>query len=112
VVGLLRALAAVQADREVVLCRELSKRFEEVVRGSLEDVSEQLAMRDRIRGECVVVVGPYSESRTTRVIDALEEGASLKQVAVVLAERWGVKKRTAYQQLLALERQLQDELDG
>src|SRR4051812_14293989 len=39
----LRSLAAVDPAREVAVCRELTKRFEEVVRGSAEEVAARFA---------------------------------------------------------------------
>lgn len=94
---LLARLAARDPAREAVVARELSKAFEEVVRGPLG----VLAGRPEPRGECVVVVGPGSPP--VRIAPTLEDGASLKDVARVLAERWGVTPREAYQRLLALE---------
>jgi len=99
-------LAATFADhapeREGVLCRELSKRFEEIVRAPLGELATTLAQR-QIRGECVFVVGPGEP-----LVEAPAELASdrIKDVATALAERWGVKKRDVYQRLLAMEREL------
>lgn len=48
-------------NRQVVLCRELTKKFEEFIRGSLEEVLEW-ARNDEIRGEfCIVVEGSNEE---------------------------------------------------
>jgi 16S rRNA (cytidine1402-2'-O)-methyltransferase len=104
VAGLVEELAALQPEREAAMCRELSKRFEEVRRAPLAALAVELGGREQIRGECVVVVGPGEPL----VPDALtvEDGASLKQVAQVLAARWGVSRKEAYDRLLALERDL------
>jgi len=46
-------------DRQVVVCRELSKIYEEVVSGTAEQVRNAFLNRpERTRGEFVVVVGP------------------------------------------------------
>jgi 16S rRNA (cytidine1402-2'-O)-methyltransferase len=52
----LRSLAAFEAEREVAVCRELTKRFEEVVRGSAAEVAERF--REPPKGEITLVVGP------------------------------------------------------
>ncbi len=91
--------AAVAPRREAVLCRELSKKHEEVLRASLPDLATQLAGRE-LRGECVLVIGPGDAVKTGE--PSIGEG-SLKEVAAVLAERWGVKRRDAYQRLIAIE---------
>ena len=48
--------------RELAVCRELTKRFEEVVRGDVRDVKKQLEGR-KARGEYVVVVGQVRETK-------------------------------------------------
>lgn len=98
VVDLVGRLAPLAPEREAALCREISKAFEEVVRGSLADLAAGLG---EVRGECVLVIGPGP----ALVADVAElEGEGLKDVARVLAERWGVPRRDVYQRLLALER--------
>jgi 16S rRNA (cytidine1402-2'-O)-methyltransferase len=55
VAGLLRDVSTELGDRQVALCRELTKLHEHVVRGSVSEVLE--ALRDEpMRGEAVVVV--------------------------------------------------------
>jgi 16S rRNA (cytidine1402-2'-O)-methyltransferase len=100
---LLARLAARDPFREGVVARELSKAFEEVVRAPLG----VLAQRPAPRGECVVVVGPGTPP--ARDVPSVEAGASLKDVARVLADRWGVSPREAYQRLLEVEADLDRE---
>lgn len=60
---LLEEIVAVAGpDRPVVLAREISKRFEEYVRGSARHVHDVCSQRGSIKGECVVLIGPSSES--------------------------------------------------
>lgn len=54
---LLAELAAVFPDRQVVLARELTKKFEEFVRGLPAELLA-LAQRRSLKGEFVVMVGP------------------------------------------------------
>jgi 16S rRNA (cytidine1402-2'-O)-methyltransferase len=93
---LIAAFAALCPDREAVICRELTKRYEEVVRGPLTDlpVTEQ-------RGEVVLVVGPGAAVE----VEGVETGPDLKAIAAALSERWGCTKREAYNALLDLERE-------
>jgi len=51
----LDALAGLLGDRQVVLCRELTKVFETAYRGTVKEVLEKL-QKDKILGEFVVVV--------------------------------------------------------
>jgi 16S rRNA (cytidine1402-2'-O)-methyltransferase len=105
---LVARLASVDPAREAVLCRELSKRFEEVRREPLQALAANLAARELVRGECVLVVAPAAAVAEERVIEdlGLDENSSLKDIAAVLAQRWGVNKREAYQALLDAERRL------
>lgn len=50
-------------QRMVAVCRELTKKFEEIVRGTLKTVSDTFELRDKIKGEIAVVIAPqdYSE---------------------------------------------------
>src|SRR5438045_4783145 len=52
----LRSLAAVDPHRPVVVCRELTKAFEEVVRGTAAELAARFA--DPPRGEVTLVLGP------------------------------------------------------
>lgn len=49
-------------QRMVAVCRELTKKFEEVIRGPLENVIQTCEQRDKIKGEIVVVTAPESYS--------------------------------------------------
>lgn len=58
---LLKELRGYMGDqRMAAVCRELTKKFEEVVRGSLKSVFDTFELRDEIKGEIVVVVAPKS----------------------------------------------------
>jgi 16S rRNA (cytidine1402-2'-O)-methyltransferase len=108
VIEALAALAAVDPLREACLCRELSKRFEQVVRAPLGALVEQLRAGDPPRGECVVVVGPGAPPSAPPPA-ALDGGEGLREIAAILAVRWGVSRRDAYQALLRAERAARDE---
>jgi 16S rRNA (cytidine1402-2'-O)-methyltransferase len=54
-VGTLRNLLEVCGDRQVVITRELTKAFEEVIRGKISDVMGTLKAR-RVRGEITIVL--------------------------------------------------------
>jgi 16S rRNA (cytidine1402-2'-O)-methyltransferase len=51
----LNDLKAMLGDRRVALCRELTKRYEQVLRGSISEMIET-ATRQKIRGEIVLVI--------------------------------------------------------
>ena len=92
--------------RRAAVCRELTKRFEEILRGTLADLSERLAGRD-LKGEIVVVVDradPVPASAQT-VEDALREALktqSSKDAAAQVAQAFGLTRRDLYQLTLSL----------
>lgn len=63
-IKLLEELRKYMGDqRMIAVCRELTKKFEEVVRGSIKSVYDTFQLRDDIKGEIVVIIASkdYSE---------------------------------------------------
>jgi 16S rRNA (cytidine1402-2'-O)-methyltransferase len=94
------------ADRPAAVCRELTKMFEEVKRGTLAELAEWA--RDEVRGEIVVVVGGAPARASVTMPDALAEvsrltlsGIGLKEASAQVAELTGLSKRDLYQGALA-----------
>lgn len=55
---LLKTLHALRSSKKyIVVGRELTKMYEEFIRGYAEDVYMQFAQRPTIKGECVIVIG-------------------------------------------------------
>jgi len=101
----LAALAAVDPERAVVVCRELTKLHEEVVRGTAAELAARYA-GDAPRGEIVVVVGgaPAAAVDLAPALDALvrlvDAGAKARPAAGVVADLTGVPANRLYQALL------------
>jgi 16S rRNA (cytidine1402-2'-O)-methyltransferase len=101
----LAALAAVDGDRPVVVCRELTKLHEEVVRGTAAELAERYA-GDAPRGEIVVVVGGAAAEAVdlAPALDALarlvDAGAKARPAAGVVADLTGVSANALYKALL------------
>jgi len=88
-------VAELMPDREAAICRELTKKFEEIIRGPVTALPKSPQ-----RGEVVLVIGPGEAVAAAQV----EVGPNLKSIASALAERWDCKKAEAYTALVALER--------
>jgi 16S rRNA (cytidine1402-2'-O)-methyltransferase len=79
----LASLARADPERRVAVCRELTKRFEEVVRGSAAEVAARF--REPPKGELALVIGAGAAAH--------DETAALEAVAELLAA--GTPRRTA-----------------
>jgi 16S rRNA (cytidine1402-2'-O)-methyltransferase len=106
-VATLNELAEHFADRRVAVAREITKLHEEVLRGTLRNVADELASRDVI-GEVVVVLegapeGPGIDDATVRaaLAEQLANGATVRDAVASVADALGASHRSAYQ--LALE---------
>jgi 16S rRNA (cytidine1402-2'-O)-methyltransferase len=82
----LRSLAAADAEREAAVCRELTKRFEEVVRGTAVELAERFAAPPK--GEITLVLGPAAAPSDGKV-----EERALAAVGELVAA--GVPRRRA-----------------
>jgi len=99
-------VASFGAERETVVCRELTKRFEEVVRGTLGDLARDFAGHP-VKGEVVILV---DRARGVKVDAAVMEdalvvalkGMSVKDAAAQVAASLGVPRRDVYQVALRL----------
>ena len=95
------------AAREAVVCRELTKKFEEVRRGTLAELAAHFAAGP-VKGELVVLVGRAgaTEVAVHDVQAALREAMQtmrVKDAASVVAGALGLPRREVYQVALALK---------
>jgi len=92
--------------REVVLARELSKKFEEVARLALGEAKQWLAAPHRQQGEFVIVVSAgeakdASSLDADRVLDVLLESLAPSEAAKLAARLSGLPKNALYKKALA-----------
>lgn len=118
IAAMLDDLAQVLGEtRRAALCRELTKRFEEVREGTLQDLVASVAATPP-RGELVVLVAPGDSPLVseTDIDSSLEEALArlpVKQAANEVAARLGLARRDMYQRALALKDAARtDEEDG
>lgn len=100
------------SERRAVVCRELTKRFETIYGGTLEDlVSMSTNDPDMSRGEIVIVVSGNLEAQATgqalhaeQLLQALLEELTPSQAARVAAKLTGEKRSELYDRAMAIKR--------
>jgi 16S rRNA (cytidine1402-2'-O)-methyltransferase len=95
-------------SRSVVLFRELTKVFEEILPGDACSILESLKSRDSVKGEITVVIEGSSELSPSidiedAVTELMAEGLSGKRLAVEAYIRFGLNKTSVYQKFIELK---------
>ncbi len=107
VAAMLRDAASVLGpDRQAAVCRELTKKFEEVLRGTLSELAADMSENPR-KGEMVVLIDRAGE-RTVNLSDieealrAVMNDMSVRDAADAVSHELGLKRRQVYQIALKL----------
>lgn len=106
----LEQLSAVMgADRNGVVCRELTKMFESIYRGSLAQLAQRAAVdADMTRGEAVIIVegaavaDSDADPEVERVLTVLLTQLPVKQAAELAAQLTGAARNDVYSRALEL----------
>lgn len=113
--AMLRDLKDILGDREIVISRELTKKFEEVKRGLISSILNQLHSKE-IRGEFTLVVAGKDkdtdeDSLNQETRDIIEEwlrqkDMSVREIALQLSEKEGLPYRRLYKECLSMKKNL------
>ena len=98
----LESLAAGLPERPAAVCRELTKRFEEVVRGTARELAERFA--EPPKGEITLVIGPSpavsderdAEGAVAAVAELVGRGLPRRAAADLVARLTGVSRNRLY----------------
>lgn len=111
--AMLQDVVEILGDREAVIARELTKIYEEIVRGRAASVRDALAP-DRVKGEFTVVVAGTGKEEGApggeeRILDHIEagpgdDGLSTRDLARRIAADSGVPFRRVYRECIARKR--------
>jgi 16S rRNA (cytidine1402-2'-O)-methyltransferase len=104
--GLLEALG----DRQVSVSRELTKMFEETLKGSITEVITVLGERNKLKGEFTVVVEGKSDEEKDATSDMIEKelrtfrekGFTLKDSVKEVSQNYKVSKSKVYKEALRI----------
>ena len=101
----LRSLAAADPDRQVAVCRELTKRFEEVVRGTAREIAARFEAP--AKGEITFVLGasaPRGDEGEGKALSAVAElvaaGVPRRRAAEIVSGLVGIPRNRLYKRSL------------
>src|SRR5262245_3239312 len=101
----LRSLASAQPERPVAICRELTKRFEEVVRGPAAEVAAHFS--EVPKGEITIVLGGVTgttvaapDEAVAAVAELVAAGVARRRAADVVARLTGAPRNELYRRTL------------
>lgn len=95
-------------ERQVVVCRELTKKFEDVQRGTLREISKYYASAGKVKGEIVLLLSPFEPKVVSEkyiqefLIDTLEYMSS-KDALSFVSRRLNIPKKIVYDQVLKIK---------
>jgi 16S rRNA (cytidine1402-2'-O)-methyltransferase len=99
----LRSLAAALPERQVAVCRELTKQFEEVARGAAGDLAQRFA--EPPKGEIVLVLGSGEAvvdepAAVEAVAELVAAGVARRQAAALVARLTGASRNDLFDKSL------------
>jgi 16S rRNA (cytidine1402-2'-O)-methyltransferase len=96
------------ADRQAAVCREMTKTFEEIRRGTLQELARHYDGRKDVKGEIVLAIAPpaagepASDEEADELLRRLLEDLSPAKAATEAARQTGLPRKDLYQRLLAM----------
>lgn len=104
----LQSMKKVLGNRSAAIVREITKKFEQTVRGTFEDLIAYYAENGQPKGELAIVVGPPLEREISvdDVESALRDALKtmrVKEAAAFVAEQTGLAKKDLYQKALEIK---------
>lgn len=112
IINTLNKIALMDADRKVALCREMTKTFETIYRMKVTDLIEHFkAHEDEIRGEFVLIVGPYEakddgdeiSAKAKAALEKMISSLKVKEASQIVSDLTGESKNRLYDYALTLK---------
>lgn len=96
-------------DRQVALCREMTKRYQEVFRGSLNELNQWVSEREVLGEVTLVIAGAEPTEVSSRtpeqvaklVVERERAGMERREAVAAVAEELRLRKREVFDALVA-----------
>ncbi len=98
----LETLADQLPEREICLCRELTKQHEEIIRETGEELLESVREREPLRGEITLVIKGASEEEIARRKRKRYEDVPVEEQYRVLTDLKGMERKKAMKKIAEL----------
>lgn len=97
-----------ERTRAIAVCRELTKKFEDIQRGNLETVTAHFSAKERVKGEIVLVIGPavvenVDDDQIKKNLMAVFDYMSFKDSIGFVAKNLKVSKKIVYATALKIK---------
>jgi len=109
-IGALEDVLAVLGNREMALARELTKLYEEIKRGRVEEILKELYSNQKLKGEYVIVLGPKAveavvgDKELSKILLNRMEHMSLKDAVLEVASLTKRSRQETYKIALAVQK--------
>jgi 16S rRNA (cytidine1402-2'-O)-methyltransferase len=111
ILALIQEIQSVMENRCAVLCREMTKLHEEILRGTLLMLRDELEKRPEIKGECTLLVAGETGSKIisredirVKLKEALHQNnVTLSEVVKKVAGEFGLSRRAVYEEALRIK---------
>jgi 16S rRNA (cytidine1402-2'-O)-methyltransferase len=127
IIQLIDDMITIMGDREASLAREITKPYEEFIRGKLTYIKEELEKRDRVKGECTLIVSGFASNfasnfasgkkdaensyadKKNEIIEDIKRNLEknelkLSAIAKKLAKKYSLKRQVVYDYILEIKR--------
>jgi 16S rRNA (cytidine1402-2'-O)-methyltransferase len=111
-IPLLTELTEVMGNRRAILTREMTKLYEEFIRGTFAEILAEMERREEIKGECTLVIaGGEDETASPETLRdeikmALKTSTEKPSVmAKRIADKTGVSRQVVYDEILKLKKE-------
>ena len=108
--GALEDVLAVLGNREIAVAREITKLYEEIKRGRVEEILKELYTNQKLKGEYVIVLGPKAaevivdDKELSKILLNRMEGMSLKDAVIEVASLTKRSRQEIYKIALAVKK--------
>lgn len=108
--GALEDVLAVLGNREIAVAREITKLYEEIKRGRVEEILKELYSNQKLKGEYVIVLGPKAaevvvgDKELSKILLNRMEGMSLKDAVIEVASLTKRSRQEIYKIALAVKK--------